>query len=57
LENEDGSSLILDSWFIEVGTSCSDFSINANLFGSESRYPNSFRRHLPYEIVVKTIPE
>ena len=35
LENGDGSSLILDGRSIELGVSCSEFPINANLAGSK----------------------
>lgn len=45
LENGDGSSLILDGRGTELGASCSEFSINANLAGSERIYPNSFVKH------------
>lgn len=53
LRNGDGSSLILDGRHIELGASCSEFSINANLAGSGRRYPKSFRKCLPCEIVLK----
>lgn len=53
LRNEDGSSLILDGRHIELGASCSEFSINANLAGSGRIYPKSFRKRLPCEIVLK----
>ena len=53
LENGDESSLILDVRSIELGASCSEFSINANLAGSQRRYPNSFGKHLPCEIVLE----
>lgn len=53
LENGDGNPLILDGGRIELGTSCSEFFINANLAGSARRSPKSFRKHLPYEIVLK----
>lgn len=45
--------MILDGASIELGASCSEFSINADLAGSQRRYPNSFRKHLPYEIVLE----
>ena len=53
LENGDGSSLILDVQSIELGASCFEFSINANLAGSQRRYPNSLGKHLPYKTVLK----
>lgn len=48
LENGDGNFLILDGRSIELGESYSEFSINANLAGSERKSPKNFRKHLPH---------
>lgn len=56
LENGDESSLILDVRSIELGAFCSEFSINANLAGSQRRYPIVSGSICPVKLYLK-IPD